>query len=213
VKDHTGDPRFPVWLVADSEPRNWHHLLSAPLDPRHPARHNIWTPVLDYVQDTLYRKEKRRFDTTNLYIRNAVINSDDKPQSTALSWSQELQKEIHSLSTSLLNFKPRVVLTFGAFAFEFLRRAHGEKPMLPYSHWSTRQLGGEFKNRIASYEASKTNILPLLHVSIARGKFLESHKYFVGEESMEPANYFEFVGNKLAQLFLRELRNAPIWIK
>lgn len=213
MRDSTGDPKFPVWLVADSAPRNWHRLLLIPLDPRHPARHNIWTSVLECMQDTLYRRERRRFDTKRLYIRNVITNPDDKPESVRLNWAEELEARTNSLRVNLLRFKPKVVLTFGSFAFEFLRRACGEKPKFPHSHWSTAQLGIEFRKRTSSYDASAINIFPLLHVSIARGRFLESHRYFVGGEGNESPNYFEFVGTKLAELFLRKLVLEPIWIE
>lgn len=67
MEAYTGAPRFPVWLVADSEPKNWHKLLLTPLDPRHPARHNIWTSVLEYMQEALYEQKRLRFDTVKLY--------------------------------------------------------------------------------------------------------------------------------------------------
>ncbi len=213
MQDFCGDPQFPIWLVADSEPKNWHSLLLTPLDPRHPARHNIWTSVLEYIQDTLYRRDKRRFNSETLYIRNAVGNPDDKPEGVKLNWPQELQEKNHSLRANLAHFKPKAVLTFGAFAFEFLRRARNEEPIYPYSHWGTAQLGTEFRKRINSYNAFDINVLPLLHISISRGKFLESHRYFVGEEGEKPVNYFEFVGNKLAELFLQKLTSEAIWIE
>jgi len=213
MKSYTGNPKFPVWLVADSEPKKWHEMLLTPLDPRHPARHNIWTSVLEYLQEALYKQERRRFDTERLYITNAVTNPDAKPEGIRLNWSQQLQEKIGLLRTSLLHLNPKVVLTFGAFAFEFVRRAGSEEPVYPYSHWGTAQLGNEFKKRIASYNASNTNVLPLLHVSISRGRFLESHKYFVGEEAKGLPNYFEYVGGKLAELFLQRLALEPIWVE
>jgi len=210
MKDSSGDISFPIWLVADSEPEKWQSRLDSPLDPRHPARHNIWTPVLDYMQDYLYRNGKRRFNTENLYIINAVKNSNEKPKGEDLDWSEKLQAKVSKLRTVLLEAKPKVVLSFGAFAFEFLRRASGDKNTPePFSHWGTRELGRELKEHIDNYSKTRVNIIPLLHVSIARGKFLESHKYFVDEEN---GNYFEFVGHKLAKLFLRELAWEPIWI-
>lgn len=213
MKEYVGDPGFAVWLVADSEPRNWHHLLLTPLDPRHPARHSIWTPILEYMQEALYKRDRRRFNTETLYIRNAVTSPDEKPEGMRLNWHQELRDKIDSLRTSLLRQNPKVILTFGAFAFEFVRRFRSEEPTYPYSHWGTAQLGNEFRKRITSYDVSKTNILPLLHVSISRGKFLESHKYFVGEEGKKPPNYFEYVGGKLAELFLQRLALEPIWVE
>lgn len=68
----TGDPHFPIWLLGDSNPRNWENHLKTPLDPRHPARHNIWTPILDEIQDRLFRRLRMRLDTSKMYIRNAI---------------------------------------------------------------------------------------------------------------------------------------------
>jgi len=210
VKDYSGDINFPIWLVADSEPQNWQQFLDYPLDPRHPARHNIWTPVLNYMQEYLYRRSKVRFNTKNLYITNSIKNPDNKPKGGELDWSQKLETKVSKLRTNITDIKPKVILTFGAFAFEFLRRVCGETPKHPFAHWGTENLGIEFKKRICSFNKSQVNILPLLHVSIARGRFLESHRYFVGEEK---GNYFEFVGEKLAGLFLKEFITEPIWVK
>jgi len=212
VRDSVGDPNFPIWLIADSQPENWQGKLLTPLDPRHPTRHNIWTAILDYLQDSLYRDSKRRLDTSQLYIRNAVTDPESKPANTSVEWSAELNENIAVLRGTLAKFKPKIVLTFGSFAFEFLRRALDEKPAHPYIKWDTRQLGTEFKERLDNYNKAKINVLPLLHISIARGKFLESHKYFVGEETNDYPNYFEFVGEKLAELFLEKLISERIWI-
>ena len=199
-------------MVADSEPKNWQELLLTPLDPRHPARHSIWTSVLNYVQETLYTHDRRRFATDTLYIINAVKNPDDKPKATDVDWPDGLQKKTHSLRDRLLNFKPKIIITFGAFSFEFVRRACDNEFAVPFGKWSSKRLGEEFKKRVELYEPSRINILPLLHVSISRGRFLESHRDFVGEGGKEPANYFEFVGTKLASLFLKEAEKLPIWI-
>jgi len=164
------------------------------------------------MQELLYKQKRLRFDTAKLYIRNAVTDPDEKPKSVALNWSQELQDKVNALITELRNMNPKVILTFGAFAFEFVRRALNEQPIYPYSYWSTLRLGKEFKERFTHYDVSTTNLLPLLHVSISRGRFLESHKYFVGEEIKESPNYFEYVGNKLAELFLQQLTSEPIWV-
>jgi len=210
-----GDPKFPIWLVADSPPKEWHEQLLAPLDPRHPARHNIWTPILEYTQEALYRKKKRRFDTARLYIRNAVTNPDNKPDARSCDWIEvpQVKVEMDKLQTEIEYFKPKIVLTFGAFAFEFLRRTEGKEPLRRFSYWGTKLLGDEFRKSIKSYDPSGVNIIPLLHVSIARGKFLESHRYFVGEAGEEPVNYFEYVGKMLADLFLQKLDQHPIWMK
>ena len=54
MKDSTGNPEFPIWLVGGSPPEAWADKLDTPLDPRHPARHSIWTSVADSMLDRLY---------------------------------------------------------------------------------------------------------------------------------------------------------------
>ena len=54
MKKETGNPRFPIWLLADSEPDGWRDRLDDPLDKRHPIRHNIWTSVLDVIQADVF---------------------------------------------------------------------------------------------------------------------------------------------------------------
>jgi hypothetical protein len=72
MKDSVGKPEFPIWLIGDSPPEAWAAKLDTPLDPRHPARHSIWTSVADPMQDMLYRQSKLRLDMSRLYIRNAM---------------------------------------------------------------------------------------------------------------------------------------------
>ena len=72
MKNSAGDPGFPIWLIGDSPPEKWADKLDSPLDPKHPARHNIWTSIADSMQDRLYRKGRLRLDTSRLYIRNAT---------------------------------------------------------------------------------------------------------------------------------------------
>jgi len=50
----TGEKTFPSWLLGDSNPARWQSRLENPLDAKHPIRHNIWTSVLDVVQETVY---------------------------------------------------------------------------------------------------------------------------------------------------------------
>lgn len=56
----TGYKTFPIWLIGDSEPKKWKDKLNEPLDYRHPVRHNIWTSIIDIVQDLLYRHNNKR---------------------------------------------------------------------------------------------------------------------------------------------------------
>ena len=199
MKDFAGDPEFPIWLIGDSPPPAWVGKLDTPLDPRHPARHNIWTSVADPMQDRLYTQEKLRLDTSHLYIRNSM-----------LSLGEQIQLSGPRLKELLDKHRPNIVLTFGASAFMIALFASGEVPQKLYK--TTKLLGEQFRGRIEKYDEHKVNIIPLLHVSIARGKFLEGHRDFVGPYGSMSPNYFDYVGTKLADLLLAKLSDKPIWI-
>jgi uracil-DNA glycosylase len=199
MKDFTGDPAFPIWLIGDSPPERWADELDTPLDPRHPARHNIWTSVADPMQDRLYRQGNLRLDTSHLYIRNAM-----------LSFGEQIQFSGPRLKELLDKHRPSVVLTFGASAFMIALFASGEVPQKLYK--TTKLLGEQFRSRIEKYDEHKVNIIPLLHVSIARRWFLSAHRDFVGTYGSMPPNYFDYVGTKLADLLLAKLHDKPIWI-
>src|SRR5206468_1595661 len=55
MRREVGEQSFPMWLIGDSNPDEWENDLETPFDPRHSARHNIWTAVIDVVQDRLFR--------------------------------------------------------------------------------------------------------------------------------------------------------------
>ena len=70
-----GDRGFPLWLIGDSNPAQWELRLKTPFDPRHPVRHNIWTPILDVIQGRVYRGlQTPRVDSSKLYIRQRSAN-------------------------------------------------------------------------------------------------------------------------------------------
>ena len=206
MKDCTGDPTFPIWLIGDSPPEAWADKLDTPLDPRHPARHSIWTSVADPMQDMLYRQRKLRLDTSRLYIRNAM----NKPLALSIIKEQTRQSQ-EALKELLDKYKPSVVLTFGVNAFMITQLARGETISIKAA--SAKLLGAQFRTRIEKYDDQKVNIIPLLHVSISRGRFLEAHRDFVGADGGTPQNYFDYVGKKLANLLMAKLWDKPIWIK
>jgi hypothetical protein len=105
--------------------------------------------------------------------------------------------------------QPKMLFSFGAFSFEFARRTLAQEPQRSHSYWGAKRLGEEFKTRIAQFEPSTTNLLPLLHVSIARGRFIQSHEYFCGQKG---ANYFEFVGGQIAQKLIEHRDKLDVWI-
>ena len=141
MKRESGSRCFPIWLIGDSAPETWEAQLAGPLDPRHPARHNIWTPILEGMQSRLFSSIRSRLDTNDLYIRNAVHSAGKKPDGRAIEWSPQLKEEMRELGRLLAAYSPRLVLSFGAFAFEFARRSCDEDPKRAFGYWSTELLG------------------------------------------------------------------------
>ena len=204
-----GDIESAIWLLGDSNPQNWQNKLQEPLDSRHPARHNIWTPILLEIQDRVFAAAKLHVDQSKFYVRNAVENPRHRPVPADLFWSEYLQQAVKDFSTSMQKHHPQVIFCFGAFSFEFARRAVGSGKPTPYNAWNTRTLGKQFREAIESFEPKVTNIIPLLHVSIARGRFIESHDNFCNSAG---GNYFAYAGEAIAVKFLQFRSQLKIWV-
>lgn len=128
-----------------------------------------------------------------------------------MSQAEEQTKiSIEILKILLDEHKPSIVLTFGVSAYMTALFASGESPQKIFQ--TTKLLGEQFRNHIENYHHDKVNIIPLLHVSIARRHFLEAHEYFVDGHGSVPSNYFEYVGVELADLLLARFSASPIWV-
>lgn len=208
MKRSHGNPSFPVWLIADSEPSNTEGL-EYPLDPKHPARHNIWTSVEHYLQRHLYQNWTIRLNTDDFYIRNAFGNPETRPTFSSIIWEKPQHKNVIELQEIIKANSPRIIITFGSLAFETARRALNEEPY-KMSHWNVQKLGDEFRKRTSGWNNELANIYPLLHVSIARGKFLSAHRNFMPRKS-DYSNYFQYVGESLAEIFRNKLSESKYW--
>ena len=84
----------PGFVAQPTPPDEGADKLDTPLDPRHPARHSIWTSVADPMQDRLYRQKKLRLDTSRLYIRNAMSQQLEAANISEQTrkWQEELKK-------------------------------------------------------------------------------------------------------------------------
>ncbi|MCY1072993.1 hypothetical protein [Archangium lansingense] len=205
-----GQKSSALGLLGDSEPANFSDRLTVPLDRLHPTRHNIWTPILDVIQAHAFRAHRVRLDDSELYVRNAVKHPERKPRPDVAGWQDEVCSDVTEFERLLAEHKPRLVLCFGSFAWEFARRALGESPNKAYGEWNTTKMGVEFKKSVGNFNPSQVNIFPLLHASIARGRFLESHKGFCGSPDM---NYFDFVGGALAGVLLKHRGQFGSWLQ
>ncbi|AFM41287.1 hypothetical protein Desaci_2334 [Desulfosporosinus acidiphilus SJ4] len=191
LKRDTGDKSYPIWLL---------------VNPKYPAvRHQIWTPVLAEIQDKVFREIQTRIDTTNIYIRNAVTDSGIVPN-TLNWWGIEVGEEIEAFREIVLEYKPKVIITFGAFPYEFLRRVFRIKPEKGPVYWGNAILGEEFGKAIKNFDINKINRIPLLHRVNASGKFIENQNYF-GE------SYFQYVGTRIAEKIIENKNELNIWIK
>jgi hypothetical protein len=94
--------------------------------------------------------------------------------------------------------------------FEFTRRALGEQDRQNFGYWGSNRLGDEFRRNIGEFDINKSNVIPLLHRSISGGKFIKSHENFCGQDD---ANYFEVVGNSIADILLQNKDQLKIWIE
>ncbi|HHY74157.1 MAG TPA: hypothetical protein GX497_13235 [Bacillus bacterium] len=99
-------------------------------------------------------------------------------------------------------------LTFGKYAFEFVRRALNEESKNLQS-WNIYKLGEEFIKRCQGFNPEKVNILPLLHASICRGRFLEAHNYFCkainNVMNTNEENYFIATGKQISDLLINNM--------
>lgn len=68
-------------------------------------------------------------------------------------------------------------------------------------------MGESFRILVENVIPGKINILPLLHISVAR-KFISSHKYFTGDAN---GNYFVHVGSHLADKLIQYQQTLQIW--
>jgi hypothetical protein len=214
MKKEAGNPRFPIWLLADSEPNRWRDHLDDPLDKRHPIRHNIWTSVLDVIQGKVYLALGERLDADQMYVRNAVQDPTTKPSepfNRTLPWHDGAQGSLAEYQCLLAEYKPQVVITFGWFAFAFAMRATGDNDNgLTASGSQTAHLGNEFRKRVQAFDIARTNVLPLLHRSIAGGNFFSGHDEFCGKKG---ANYFEEAGRDIAGILIRHHKQLDCWVK
>jgi len=210
IAREVGNRDYPIWLLGDSNPKQWQDRLLTPLDPRHPIRHNIWTSILDVMQDRVFREYRARVDTSQPYIRNAVDNSAGKPKPTDVEWGKVANREVVHLRALIDSHKPRLLLCFGAFAFEFAKHALDQAPHHSYRYWGAKRLGEEFRQAIDRFGPDATNVIPLLHRSISGGKFVQSHEYFCDKKG---TNYFEYVGCSIADKLIQHRGQLRIWIE
>ena len=191
----SGERTYPIWLL---------------VNPKYPeVVYGVWRYVLDEIQDKVYREIHTRIDTTNIYIRSAVSDCGIVPN-TLNWWGNEVSAEIKLFREIILEHKPKMLISFGAFAFEFLRRVCEIKPEKGPKYWSVPILKDEFDISIGKFDVNQINMIPLLRRVIESDKFIENQNYCSRNDSEK---YFHHVGTKIAEKIIANKDNFNIWIK
>jgi len=186
---------FPIWLVGDSYPNAFVGVLDGPLDPRHPTRHTIWTPIWDALQESVY---PRRVDGEHLFICNAAKKGELSKDFNDVV----VRDRIAVFSNLLKEHNPPMVLCFGAWAYEFARRADDSStPKHSTKYWSVPKLGDAFRESCERFQPNRITIFPLLHQTVAL-QWEKANVRFVPENSSNGSrnNYFKYAGRELAKL-------------
>lgn len=195
VDRDSGDKTYPIWLL---------------INPKYPAVVNdIWRHVLDEVQDKVFREIHSRIDTTNIYIRSVVSDCGIVPHSLNW-WGKEVAAEIKLFREMLLEHKPKLLISFGAFPFEFLRRVFEIRPEKGPKYWSATVIRDEFEKSMENFDMNQTNMIPLLRRVIASDKFIEKQNYFSPNDSEQ---YFHHVGTKISERIIQNKESLKIWMK
>ncbi|TGE36257.1 hypothetical protein E4K67_20130 [Desulfosporosinus fructosivorans] len=192
----SGKRSYPIWLL---------------VNPKHPAvRYYIWTPVVEVIQDKVYREIHKRIDTTDIFIWNVVRESGMVPN-TLNWWGAEVEAEIVMFRELILEHKPKILITFGAFPHEFVRRALEIKPQKGPKYWGTSILKEEFEIAIQNFDINQTNNIPLLRRVVESGKFIEGNNNCFSQELVE--HYFSYVGTKIAEKIIENKDSFNEWVE
>lgn len=186
--------KFPIWLIGDSYPSSFISELNSPFDSRHPTRHTIWTPIWDAMQESVY---PRRIDGQHLFICNAAGKQiEGKPNKNFDD--DDVKKRISKFTNYLNQYKPVMVLCFGAWAYEFVRRADPRETVeYSHKHWKIPEIAKAFLNSYKNFQPNAISIFPLLHQIVAL-KWERANKEFVLDNSGN--DYFRYTGEKLGSL-------------
>lgn len=195
MKRELGKRTYPIWLI---------------VNPKYPAvRHDIWRPVLDEIQDRVFREFQTRIETSDIYIRSAVNDGGIVPN-TLNWWGREVAKEIEFYREIVQEHKPKMIISFGAFPYEFTRRVFEVKPEKGPKAWSSSIIQDEFEKAIENFDINQINRIPLLRRVIATEKFLETRNFL---SRTDRENYFQYVGSKIAEKIIENKDELDIWIK
>ncbi|EGW37537.1 hypothetical protein [Desulfosporosinus sp. OT] len=182
IMKESGDKSYPIWLL---------------VNPNHFAMFQvIWAPILDEIQDKVYRKLRTRIETENIFIKSTVSDIGIAHK-TSNCQAAEVTKEIELLQEIVLEHQPKILITFGAITYELVRRAFEIKSQEGPMYWNSTNLEHEFERSIANFDINQTNRIPIpfLRQIMKSGRVIEDRNYSSWEDS---EIYFRYVGTKIA---------------
>ena len=196
-----------IWLLGHSLPAKSVDFLDGPLDPRHPTRHSIWTPVLESIQDRVYKcGGGRRLDMARCHIDNAAAI---QPHGEEADWKirgPSIAAEKAVLASQVKGYKPKVLITFSADVFWFAATALGRFDG-PRTHVTSESMADAFNKATTASVLEEPSIIPLLHAFVARKGWTKAGEIYSGPAGH---NYFEFTGAAIGEMLLRHCRDLPI---
>lgn len=197
MEKECGDRTNPIWLL---------------VNPKYSSvRHDIWTPILEEIQDKVYRKLHTRIDTKNIFIKNTIsdIGIVSNPSNR---WATKVAEadEIKQLRDIILEHQPKIIITFGILTCELVRHIFEISPEKGPRYWNTTNLEDEFERSIANFDINKTNRIPLPRRVMKSDKALEDCDFSIWEDIN---NYFRDIGAKIADKFIEHKDSFKIWIE
>jgi hypothetical protein len=190
AKIESGTLICPIWLF---------------INPKYPSvLRKIWTPVLFEIQEKVYRDLHKSIDISEIYTRYVVKDKKLVPN-TLNWWDNEVIKEMEYIRGLISEYRPKLLISFGSFPFEYLRRVCKITPKKGPKYWSNKNISDEFIMAIENFDISKTNLIPLLRNVNFNGKFIED----IGNNK---ENYFHIVGTKIAEKLIENKDSLNIWI-
>lgn len=187
MKKESGSRSCPIWLL---------------VNPKYPADiYDIWALIMYEIQDKVYRKLHARIDSKNIFIKSAVSDIGRVPN---ISVEEDVAKEIIMLRESVLEYQPKLLITFGTITNEFVRRIFDIGPEKGPKYWNTSNLGDEFERSIANFDITRTNWIPLIRRTTKNGK--KSKDWDDGD------NYYHDVATKIADRIIENKDSLKIWI-
>jgi len=189
MRKESGDRSFPIWIL---------------VNPKYPADiFNIWDPIMYEIQDKVYRKLHARINSRKIFIKNAVSDIVRVPNTKI---EADVAQSSMKLRDSVLEYQPKLLITFGTITNEFVRRVFDIKPKNGPKYWSTSNLGDEFERSIANFDINRTNCIPLIRQITKTGKNIKGW-----EESNN--NYYHDVASKIAEKIIENKDSLKIWIE